>query len=367
MRICYDYQSFVLQKFGGISRYFAKIGNEIALLGNQVKFIAPLHRNQYLKYLPSTMVEGKFISDYPKKSSKIFMLYNKYLSLAAYRDYVPDIIHETYYANRHAQINNRPLVLTVFDMIHELYPNEFSYFDRTIKDKKNSLNRADKIICISNNTKKDLLNIYELPEEKISVIHLGFEFFLDSISITNNDLNISKPFLLYVGNRDGYKNFSNLIDAFSCSPRLRADFNIVAFGGNSFSNKELVNFQKHGINLEQIKHVRGDDYLLSLYYQKASAFIYPSLYEGFGIPPLEAMSFGCPVISSDTSSMPEVIGDAAQYFNPSDIDSMIFAMESVLYSKSRIQELKDFGFHRVKKFSWSKCGLETEAIYKSII
>jgi glycosyltransferase involved in cell wall biosynthesis len=367
MRICYDYQTFVLQKFGGISKYFTKIGAEIEALGDQVKFIAPLHRNNYIKYLPTNLVEGRYMNDYPKKTTKFFMMYNRCSSISRIREFDPHIIHETYYASNKSSSLNRPVVLTVFDMIHELYPKNFSYFDLTILNKKKAINRADKIICISHNTKKDLLNLFDIAEKKISVIHLGFECFNDQGVKIKNESPFNTPYLLYVGNRGGYKNFYNFIEAFSRSKRLRNDLNIVAFGGEQFSKKELFELSKYGFSENQISYVNGDDALLSNYYQHAAAFIYPSIYEGFGIPPLEAMARGCPVISSQTSSMPEIIGNAAQYFDPVDIDSIIFSIESVIYSSDRIHALRTLGYEQLKLYSWAKCSADTQSIYKSLL
>ena len=113
--------------------------------------------------------------------------------------------------------------------------------------------------------------------------------------------------------------------------------------------------------------MRGDDKLLSNLYQNATAFIFPSLYEGFGIPPLEAMANKCPVISSNTSSMPEVIGDAAEYFNPNSIENLIYAIEKVVLSDIRKKELTQLGLDRIKRFSWEKCSNQTLSIYKTLL
>jgi glycosyltransferase involved in cell wall biosynthesis len=252
-------------------------------------------------------------------------------------------------------------------MIHELYPHNFSNFDRTIWNKKQAINRADQIICISNNTKKDLLKLFDIPEKKISVIHLGFE------SFNNEDLKIKikpqfdRPYLLYVGNRGGYKNFLGFIKAISTSKKLMQDFDIVAFGGGRFSEGELRVIGESRFEVGQVKQVSGGDDLLASYYSSARAFIYPSIYEGFGIPPLEAMSHNCPVISSSTSSMPEIIGGAAEYFDPMDLDSIRNAIELTVYSDSRIAELNASGSRRLNLYSWDKCSQETAAIYAKLL
>ena len=115
-----------------------------------------------------------------------------------------------------------------------------------------------------------------------------------------------------------------------------------------------------------VHQVSGDDGLLASYYQGATAFIYPSLYEGFGIPPLEAMNFGCPVVCSNTSSLPEVVGDAAVFFDPSSDESMRVAIEDLLRNDGLRTEMIRRGYARVQHFSWAKCAAETAAIYRQV-
>jgi glycosyltransferase involved in cell wall biosynthesis len=116
----------------------------------------------------------------------------------------------------------------------------------------------------------------------------------------------------------------------------------------------------------QVRQVNGGDSILANYYRGAEAFVYPSLYEGFGIPPLEAMACMCPVVASNSSSMPEVIGDAGEFFNPYDQDDMTNAIERVVYSDERKESLKKSGIRRLSYFSWDKCALETLAIYSQM-
>jgi glycosyltransferase involved in cell wall biosynthesis len=117
----------------------------------------------------------------------------------------------------------------------------------------------------------------------------------------------------------------------------------------------------------KVEHVGGGDDRLATLYSNAEIFVYPSLYEGFGIPPLEAMSLGCPVLCSRTSSIPEVVGNAGRYFDPGDIDSIRVAMEEVLYSSVARNKLIQAGFNRCRSFSWSRCAAETAAIYRTLL
>ena len=367
MRIALDYQTFILQTYGGISRYFVSLAKEYLSDGEQVRIFAPLHINAYLQTLPSECIQGKHLNRYPQKSLRFFTLYNRLASRGTIEQWKPNILHETYYAAKGTTSKKCPSVITVYDMIHELFPKEFPQRNKIAKIKKIAIERADHVICISENTKKDLMYLHDIPEDKISVVLLGFDQFAERAFAKANQSSNSKPFLLYVGSRGGYKIFSGFIRAVAASAMLKSDFDVLAFGGGKFDFAETTLIDKLGFSPNQIKQTNGDDSLLGSYYATASAFIYPSLYEGFGIPPLEAMAHGCPVVSSNTSSMPEVIGQAGEYFNPANIDEMRHAIELVVYSESRIAKLKELGTAHLSNFSWSKCADQTRAVYRTLL
>ena len=153
----------------------------------------------------------------------------------------------------------------------------------------------------------------------------------------------SKPYLLYVGKRDGYKNFSGLIKAVASSSLLMRDFDVITVGAK-FSKAEKNLISSLGFAHNQVKRISYvTDMQLAQFYSNAAAFIYPSLYEGFGLPPLEAMSAGCPVVCSNTSSMPEVVRNAGVYFNPLDIEEMRNAIEKVVFSEDLKNQLVTLG------------------------
>jgi len=210
-----------------------------------------------------------------------------------------------------------------------------------------------------------LLHFYEIPEEKVSVIHLGFDQ-LDTTTSADQVAPPEFPFLLYVGNRERYKNFHGFLEAYSSSPLLKKDFLIVAFGGFPFRKDELEAISELGLDQSRIIHHSGSDLLLARLYETATAFVYPSLYEGFGLPPLEAMSKKCPVVVGNSSCLPEILGEAAEYFDPTSIESMSAAIERVAYDSERRQELVLRGIERLKLYSWSKCADETLNIYEQI-
>lgn len=368
MRIAYDHQIFSGQKYGGISKYFYQLVKNISKTENTVRIFSPIHRNYYIKELPKELVMGKKFDKYPLGSygDRIVTELNRLLIKPILNQYQPSIIHETFFSKHKSGVKQIPTVITVYDMIHELFDYYLPPYHRGWAEKKISVDRADHIICISQSTKNDLMNLFDVEESKISVTHLAFE--RSKISNQADDLLINnRPYILYVGWREWYKNFNNFLTSIASSTNLKNDFDIIAFGGGSFSKEHETLIKKLGFRHNQVKYVEGDDSKLAQFYSSASIFVNPSLYEGFGLTPLEAMSYKCPVASSNTSSMPEVIGDAAEFFDPESIDDMKQAIENVLYSPSKSKDLIEFGIERCKLFSWERCSNETLSIYKKLI
>jgi len=361
MKIAFDHEIFCRQPFGGISRYFIQLAEQFSLQNHDVKIFAPFYINKYLAELPTGIVQGIGIDHYPPKTDRFFKAYNDFSVRRKIKRWAPDVTHETYYTKTRTGPINKPSVLTVYDMIHEL---GYATSPKIEELKRLSVNRADHIICISENTRSDLIRTLNVPKEKISVIHLGFDI---RKSASNCAPINGTPYLLYVGPRVGYKNFSRFLKAVGSSPSLMADCNIVTFGGYAFSAEEEGMINQLGFRSGQVLQASGNDDLLCRYYEGAQAFVYPSLYEGFGIPPLEAMAHQCPVISSNTSSMPEVIGDAAEFFDPSDTQDIARAIHAVVYSDQRREQLIQKGLNRLEMFSWKTCAEQTLDIYRKVM
>jgi len=366
MKIAFDYQIFSMQSFGGISRYFNSLALKFSKLDHDITIFAGIHRNKYLSSLPKPIVKGYQVTKYPPRSAKLFLLANHYLTNYQIQQWKPDVIHETYYSISNRISNKLPRIVTAYDMVHELFPKQFKKKEHITQKKISTFNRADHIISISHNTKKDLVKFFDIPPEKITVVHLACDIF-DQTNSNSINSSFIKPFLLYVGARGGYKNFNRFLEAISKSQKLINDFDIVAFGGGILSIKENTLIHSLGFKKDQVKQIGGDDSVLAALYQEATAFVYPSLYEGFGIPPLESMAYECPVISSNTSSLPEVVGEAGEYFNPEDIESIKLSIENVVYSPSRILALKAKGLERINHFSWEKCAQDTLKVYKTLV
>ena len=201
-----------------------------------------------------------------------------------------------------------------------------------------------------------------VPEEKTSVVYLASSINEEHAS---DSVQFDRPYLLYVGSRSGYKNFSTLLRAYAGAALLRDNFLLVCFGGGAFSAKELESQQKLGLSSEHVRYASGGDDILAGLYSKADVFVCPSIYEGFGIPPLEAMSMGCPVACSDSSSLPEVVGDAAKTFDPTNVEEIGAVLESIVASKEKQARMAELGRSRASFFTWKKCAEQTLAIYQS--
>lgn len=377
MKIAYDSQIFCAQTYGGVSRYFCEIASRIAKEpGVKVSINAPLHVNAYLEHMPPSIVSGFRApnmdcfqtsrgANYPRLALRILGLLIGDWMLRAKK---PDIVHETYFSPYRFGPRRVRRVLTIHDMIHEKFSWSFPPSDKTARYKALAAARADHVICVSESTRRDAIEILGLSPDKTSVIYHGFDLMkVEGVRANEPFLSIKEPFLLYVGNRGGYKNFLRLLEAYGASAQLKTEYKLICFGGGAFHANELKTMQALGLDSSHVTQLGGDDQLLANLYESASAFIYPSLYEGFGIPPLEAMSHDCPVVCSNTSSIPEVVGDAGEYFNPEDIENMRAAIERVVTSDSLRKLLIAKGRARLQCFSWDRCAAETLEVYSKLV
>jgi glycosyltransferase involved in cell wall biosynthesis len=364
MKIVYDHEIFYQQKYGGISNYFTNLGLELLKYNMNVNFVCPIHKNYNLEALPKNIVFGKKIS-FPSKINYLINKINNHLSKKYYANLKPDIIHKTYFSKNKFNTKYKN-VITFYDITHEL--NKISTKENEdIKSlKKNNINAADHIICPSNKVKIDLIEYFNISEKKISVTQFSSDYKKISKPIISKNKKMQN-YLLYVGNRSGYKKFENLVSAYANSERLKKDFKILVFGGEkpSICGKNLV--IKNGLSLKSFQFVNGSNKDLEFFYKNVKAFIYTSAYEGFGIPLVEAMRSGCPIISSDGGALKEVGGNALTYFNPFSIDDIKQKIEDLVYSENKITETINYGLKRCDNFSWSDCATKTLKVYRELL
>lgn len=366
MRILYDHQIFVAQKFGGISRYYSeimKLGDEnIKISSIDPEFFTPkpLEFNTDLISRGSRFIKRKIGITNQKQ---VTQFPENVVDLLTNGDF--DVFHPTYYDPYFFDHTNKPFVLTVYDMIHEIYKEYFSLSDRTSQNKLLLCHKANQIIAISQKTKDDLLNLFNISEQKVHVIPLASNFHNVEPVEPKNSKSLKK-YILFVGTRHIYKNF--YFPLYALSELLKVDEHLqVLCTGHPFTNDELQFFKDLGVQ-DQVKHIYPhNDNELAWLYRNAALFIFPSLYEGFGFPMLEAFASGCPVISSTGGSLPEVGGDAALYFDPKCKIGIQEAAHKVLYSDSVRADLIAKGNLQYQKFSWRKCREETLSIYKKVL
>jgi glycosyltransferase involved in cell wall biosynthesis len=275
------------------------------------------------------------------------------------------IWHSTYFTmpvDWHGKI-----ITTMHDLVFEKFIDMFpTSYNRIRMDMQEFTLKSDAVICVSKCTKNDLESYYSREFNNAYVIHNACSEIFTQL---NNDeipesLMTDKPFILYIGQRKYYKNFNILISAFKLWKRKK-DFRILLVGP-PLDKEEEEKLSELGIRNHVSVLPNVNDKLLCILYNKAAAFVYPSLYEGFGIPLLEAMSCGCPLVASDIPSTREVAGNCPIYFDPTDIDSFICAIDLAI-DKGRESNYVKLGLIHVKKYSWETSAKKTVDLYRSIL
>ena len=292
-----------------------------------------------------------------KKSDKLL---DKFFEENSYDLFVPTY-YNPYFLNK---INGKPFVLTVYDMIHELMPQYFENDPYNVVEFKSILiKKASKIIAVSNNTKKDILKFYpQIDPDKIEVIYHG-----SSIKIEPNvKVDLPPNYILYVGSRADYKNFKFLVKAIT--PFLKADPNLklLAAGGGKFDDDELKWIKSLCLE-NQIVQKSFKENELGHFYQNAELFVFPSLYEGFGIPVLEAMATGCPIILTKHGSFPEIAGEAGIYFDSNSEEDLRDKIQMLLDDKKLRAKFAKKGLEQVKKYNWNDAAEKCLKVYQEAI
>lgn len=362
MRILYDGTIFGLQKAGGINRYF------LNLIGGLPEECTPVYTTLG-RYPGSEPV-------HPNLQTRLWGLrfrprrLSGWLEQGYFRTVFSlerfDIVHPTYYSLLSGDPLarcRRPLVLTVWDMIHELFAEQMDPTGTQAEMKRRAIQAARAIICISESTRRDLLARFDLAGKHVSVIPLASE--LDPALDDGWRPSPDRPYYIYVGGRFGYKNFDGLLTAFAKVASVRSEL-LLRVVGPLFTTQEERYIESLGLT-GRIDHQGqvSDGRLVSLY-RHSLALVYPSLYEGFGIPPLEAMSCGTAVIASNCSSIPEVVGDAALLVDPRSTAELA---EGLLFLADRPLEREALvarGGCRSRLFSWARTTRETLRVYANV-
>jgi len=367
MIIVLDPQIYNNQKYGGISRYYTEVFSNLKKEGIEV--IVPLNFSKNVYFNESILSEKNKNFDYfflyflsligvsiRKRTKKINKkLLCKTLLNKKYDVFIPTF-YDTYFLD---YIGDKPFVLTVYDMIHELFPCYFEGYEFIAKNKLLLMEKATKIIAVSHNTKKDILKIYpHINADKIEVIYHGNSV----LSNSNFKVDLPDNYLLFVGARDNYKNFIFFINSVVELLKENQDLQIICAGGGDFSKNE-ISFLKSLNLLDRVKYRFFKENELGAYYRNAKCFVFPSEYEGFGIPVLEAMANDCPIILPYNSSFPEVAGEAGIFYELNNSEALLEKIKLVLNDANFRKSHISLGKEQVEKFSWEKASKQCLEVY----
>lgn len=353
MKVLFDHQIFHYQ-YGGASKYFAMLLKHLPR--EAWATTARLSSNEYVR------AAGLFPTCRRMFRGQTVMaewLNRPLTHLALHRGHY-DVFHQTNFSVSDLRAAGAKPMVTTF---HDTNLSTFDPHPFIVERQRISLERADAIVCVSRNTAQDMLSLFSVEEKKVHVIYHGIE--QPDLSALPSERLCAHPYILYVGRRSEYKNFTRFLEAFAAVHSQHPSLHVVCTGA-PFSRSELTAFEKRG--LLQVMHClyASEADMLRLY-RDAELFVFPSLYEGFGMPILEAWSCHCPVVLSQASCFPEIAADAAEYFEARNAEAMAHTICRVLESPSLRQDLIVRGDHRVAAFSWQRCAEEHMKVYESLI
>jgi len=366
VRILFDDQAFKMQRYGGVSRYFSELikgvsnhSGTVALPGKFISSNGHLRNNGQLLYPQLTF--GKYFKGRDRLLAWLSQRESRRL-LNILRKGAFDVFHPTYFDTYFLrEIKNKPFVLTVHDMIHELY---FDANNQETYNRQKLIPLAAHIISVSEHTKRDILDLFpDIKPDKISVVYHG-----SSLSFHRQDKDILLPekYFLFVGTRNFYKNFDWLLRTIAQLLKER-NYCLVCAGGGSFTDDEEKLIQQLGLQKNIVFVDARSDEKLAHVYASATCLIFPSLYEGFGIPIIEAFSCRCPVLLCDETCFPEIGEKAAAYFSLTKHETLLELLQRLLDEPGVATHLIEKGSERSKIFSWEKMVDQHIAIYQNLL
>lgn len=376
MKILYDGEIYSIFQRGGVIRYFHNLISRLPsqchpiVLGNDGMPESPGHPN-----LKQHVYSNRWV---PPALKFVRKSLDRRYCRTKFRSLVPDLIHPTYFQHvargRYDQ-RKAPMILTVYDMIHERFADQIDKSGKHSRLKRAAVKRADHILCISETTRQDLIDYFEVEPNRTSVTMLGVEpqFYrlpTDDSPPTNNASEskriIAEPYFVFVGRRDLYKNWDRLLEAFQVVHSRQSDLRL-AVVGSEFSEAEHQQINQMGLSTS-IRHLGTvDDPTLVQIYQSALGFIFPTLWEGFGLPLLEGIASGTCVLASDIPVFREIAAGGFQPFDPYDAESMADAMLQVANDPELRQQRIDQGRQLLQRYDWTRTATETFEIYQQVV
>lgn len=364
----------------GLGRYTQKLIENLEKIDQENDYFVFLRQENFEEYEPQHKNFHKVLADYRwyTVSEQIEMpkLLNRFrLDLVHFPHFnVPLLYRKNFVVTIH------DLILIHFPTLRGTTLNPFLYWLKFAAYKLtigSAIRRAQKIIAVSDFTRQDILNHYRVDPRKVVRTYEACDDFCnishsDEIQVVKkyglpvDECGIIKPYLLYVGNPYPHKNLERLVFAFQKLQKNFADLHLILVGKDDYFYNRLANV----VEQNEISNVIFAGYVpdcdLDIVYKKSKLYVFPSLYEGFGIPPLEAMAKGIPVASSDHDCMREILEDSAFYFDAHDIEKIAQAVGRLLMDEELQQNLIKKGYQQIQKYSWKKMAEETLEIYKNL-
>jgi glycosyltransferase involved in cell wall biosynthesis len=364
MRVLYDGMTYVQQETGGINRYFA---NLIARLPDDVEPTLTTATRRDLHFPRHPRLRVRYFKRFAFRPGRL----SYWLEKRYFRHFSKgfDIVHPTYYGTLSGmqwKAFRAKLVITVYDLIHERLGPHMVVPDVYASGKRAAIEAADAVLCISEHTRADLLDLYAVDPAKVHVTYLAAELGLPETSAPS--AGPPPPMnLLFVGGRLGYKNFDALLHAFARLAPAYPGLLLRVVGSSPFNENEKAKIDAAGLR-NRVYHLGSvDDAQLARLYQEATVFVYPSLYEGFGIPALEAMACGSPVVVADRTSLPEVVGNAGLRFDPDVPGALEEAIDALLRSPELRADLIRRGLKQQQRFDWDLTARQTVRVYETLL
>jgi len=368
MRILYDHQAFSLQNLGGITVYYFELATRLSHVRDvSAEVHLGLHNSVY-SFEEAAVETGLRVVGWRSKMRPGLERYavNEVLTgaIAAFSGQY-DVYHTTLY-RRMPTVRARVTVATNHDCTQERYPEFFKDAGRVTRAKRALYRETDMIFCVSKISQRDVLTYYNVDPARTRVINQGVPHLRrDPDSAREFIASLRRPYLLYVGARYSYKNFAGLVEAFATGG-FSQDYDLIAVGGGNFTQAEKSEIARHGVERAVLQWGFVNDAVLAEAYSRATLFVSPSFYEGFGLPPLEALTVGCPVLASSTASVPEICGDAAMYFNPTQPGDLVRGLGDALNDPER-DGRRIRGFIQAARYSWQTNAEKTLAVYRELL
>lgn len=366
MKILYDYQGLT-QQVGGVSRCFCEYIKELSK-GNEVVIACPHTRNIYMRDIlgrkQSMLMRFPYFKDLTRKIAIPMNMASAFLAVNR-NDY--DIFHPTMdWKFYYRKTIRKPYVLTVHDLIPEIYftqePEKHKHLAKWLAIRRSCLEGTARVMCVSEHTKRDLLHFYDfLDPKKIDVVYHGIYPFSGEYS--DNEWG---RYILYVGQRESYKNFKFTIEALMPLFNEQSDL-ICVCTGTPFTADENAFIAKLGMKGRIVCTGFVNETTMASLYHHSLVFVYPSKYEGFGIPILESFINGCPACISNTTCFPEVGGNAVSYFDPNDKESILQSVSKVINDSKYADILRNKGYERAGQFTWKEAAEKVLNCYKTAL